>query len=118
MSMNHRDPASQPRAPAIKSSNRVQSPRLFCKLESRRWLRNERKVESDKAWDAMHRTLSDGERTRDGSEYPLNDVVLGGEVLHTGFFHDEPFGEHVVLPPKNCWVRSLARIRPMLLTHQ
>jgi len=31
--------ASQPRPPAIKSSNCVLSPRLFHKLKSRRWLR-------------------------------------------------------------------------------
>jgi hypothetical protein len=44
---------------------------------------SERKAESDKAWDAMHRTLSDGELTWDGGEYPLNHVVLGGELLYT-----------------------------------
>ena len=31
----------------------------------------------------MHRTLSDGELTWDGGEYPLNHVVLGGELLYT-----------------------------------
>ena len=44
----------------------------------------ERKAESDKAWDAMHRALSDGELTWEGGEYPLNHVVLGGELLYTG----------------------------------
>ncbi len=44
----------------------------------------ERKAESDKAWDAMHRALSDGELTWDGGDYPLNHVVLGGELLYTG----------------------------------
>src|SRR5262245_47219430 len=43
----------------------------------------ERKAESDKAWDAMHRTLSDGELSWDGGDYPLNHVVLGGELLYT-----------------------------------
>ena len=43
----------------------------------------ERKAESDKAWDAMHRTLSDGKLTWDGGKYPLNHVVLGGELLYT-----------------------------------
>jgi hypothetical protein len=43
----------------------------------------ERKAESDKAWDAMHRSFSDGELTWDGGEYPLNHVVLGGELLYT-----------------------------------
>ena len=41
------------------------------------------KAESDKAWDAMHRVLTDGKLTWDGGEYPLNHVVLGGELLYT-----------------------------------
>ena len=40
-------------------------------------------AESDKSWDAMHRTLADGELTWDGGEYPLNHVVLAGELLYT-----------------------------------
>ena len=43
----------------------------------------ERKAECDKAWDAMHRTLSDGELSGDGGNYPLNHVVLGGERLYS-----------------------------------
>jgi hypothetical protein len=41
------------------------------------------KAESDKAWDAMHRTLADGQLTWDGGTYPLNHVVLAGELLYT-----------------------------------
>jgi hypothetical protein len=41
-------------------------------------------AESDKAWDAMHRALSNGELTLDGGDYPLNHVVLGGEMLYEG----------------------------------
>jgi hypothetical protein len=37
-----------------------------------------------KAWGAMHRVLADGELTWDGGDYPLNHVVLGGQLLHTG----------------------------------
>ena len=40
-------------------------------------------AESDKAWDAMHRALSDGRLTDDGGAYPLNLVVLGGKALYT-----------------------------------
>jgi len=40
--------------------------------------------ESDKAWDAMHRALADGRLTYDGGRFPLNHVVLAGEVLYTG----------------------------------
>jgi hypothetical protein len=43
----------------------------------------ERKAESDKAWDAMHRVLADGELSWDAGEYPLNHVVLGGQRLYT-----------------------------------
>ena len=40
-------------------------------------------AESDKSWDAMHRALADGELTWNGGEYPLNHVVLGGELLYS-----------------------------------
>jgi hypothetical protein len=43
----------------------------------------ELKAECDKSWDAMHRTLADGQLSWDGGEYPLNHVVLGGEPLYT-----------------------------------
>jgi hypothetical protein len=41
-------------------------------------------AQSDKAWDAMHRGLADGELTWDGGQYPLNHVVLAGESLYDG----------------------------------
>jgi hypothetical protein len=40
-------------------------------------------AESDKAWDAMHRTLADGHLSWDGGTYPLNHAVLAGELLYT-----------------------------------
>ncbi len=40
-------------------------------------------ADGDKAWDAIHRTLTDGELTWDGGDYPLNHVVLAGELLYT-----------------------------------
>ncbi|WP_406696228.1 YfbM family protein [Singulisphaera sp. Ch08] len=40
-------------------------------------------AETDTAWDAIHRALTDGELTWDGGEYPLNHVVLAGELLYT-----------------------------------
>jgi hypothetical protein len=39
--------------------------------------------ESDKAWDAMHRALADGQLTWDGGTYPLNHAVLAGELLYS-----------------------------------
>lgn len=45
--------------------------------ESRTYL-----AQSDKAWDAMHRALSEGPLSYDGGKYPLNHVVLGGQPLY------------------------------------
>lgn len=39
-------------------------------------------AESDKAWDATHRALADGQLTYDGGAYPLSHVVLGGRPLY------------------------------------
>ena len=39
-------------------------------------------AESDKAWDAIHRALGDGEMSFAGGSYPLNHVILGGESLY------------------------------------
>lgn len=37
--------------------------------------------ETDKAWDAIHRCLTDGRLEWDNGEYPLNRVILGGKRL-------------------------------------
>jgi hypothetical protein len=39
---------------------------------------------TDKAWDALHRCVSDGTLWSDGGTYPLSHVVLGGRQLHEG----------------------------------
>ncbi len=41
-------------------------------------------AESDEAWDAMHRSLSNGTLFYDEGEYPLNRAVLGGKHLYDG----------------------------------
>ena len=41
-------------------------------------------AETDKAWDAMHRTLSDGSLDNEAGEYPLNRTIFGGKHLHEG----------------------------------
>lgn len=38
-------------------------------------------AQSDKAWDAIHRCLTDGELTYEGGTYPLNHVVIGGDFI-------------------------------------
>lgn len=40
-------------------------------------------AESDKAWDAIHRALSDGYLTWDGGQYPLNHTILAGRLLYS-----------------------------------
>ena len=41
-------------------------------------------VQSDKSWDALHRSLSNGTLYYDEGEYPLNRTVLGGKHLYDG----------------------------------
>jgi hypothetical protein len=41
-------------------------------------------AESDKAWDAMHRCLTDGRLGHGNGSYPLNHCVLGPRQLHKG----------------------------------
>ena len=38
-------------------------------------------AELGKSWDALHRSLTDGELAWDNGEYPLNHVIFGGEIL-------------------------------------
>ena len=38
-------------------------------------------INIDKAWDAIHRTLTDGYLHWENGEYPLNHVILGGKLL-------------------------------------
>lgn len=40
-------------------------------------------VETDKAWDAIHRCFEDGNLTCDGGEYPLNHMIMAGKHLCT-----------------------------------
>jgi len=38
--------------------------------------------ETDKAWDGIHRALTDGELAWDNGSYPFNHVIMGGERLY------------------------------------
>ncbi len=44
------------------------------------------KVDSDKAWDAIHRCLTNGTLDPDAGEYPLSLAVLGGRHLHEDYY--------------------------------
>ncbi|MEO3929151.1 DUF1877 family protein [Micromonosporaceae bacterium B7E4] len=46
------------------------------------WSEDRFKVDTDKAWDAIHRCLTDGTLDPDAGDYPLSHVVLGGRHLH------------------------------------
>jgi hypothetical protein len=39
-------------------------------------------AELNKAWDALHRSLTDGKLEHNNGEFPLNHVILGGEILY------------------------------------
>lgn len=41
-------------------------------------------AQTDKAWDAIHRALTDGYLTWDNGEYPLNHAILGGLDVMSG----------------------------------
>ena len=43
---------------------------------------SDRAFETDKAWDAIHRSLTDGNLTYDNGEYPLSHVIMGGDPLY------------------------------------
>lgn len=42
----------------------------------------ERFAEFDKSWDALHRSLTDGKFEWANGSFPLNHVILGGEVIY------------------------------------
>jgi len=44
----------------------------------------ERLAELDKSWDAIHRSLTDGKLEYRNGTFPLNHVILGGEILYHG----------------------------------
>ena len=44
------------------------------------------KVDTDKAWDPIHRCLTDGTLDPDGGEYPLSHTILGGRHLHDDIY--------------------------------
>lgn len=44
------------------------------------------KVDTDKAWDTIHRCLTDGTLEPEGGEYPLSYAILGGRHLHDEYY--------------------------------
>lgn len=72
------------------------------------------RVESDKAWDAIHRCLSDGTLDYDGGTYPLSHTVLGGADLDAGedyfvrYLTPEQVGDvaRALAPLDEAWMRE------------
>lgn len=44
-------------------------------------------AELDKAWDSIHRCLTDGKLEWENGDYPLNHIILGGELI----YHEEDY---------------------------
>jgi hypothetical protein len=42
----------------------------------------DRFAELDKSWDALHRSLTDGKLSWNNGTFPLNHVIIGGEMLY------------------------------------
>lgn len=70
---------------ALRAVAESERPDYLAEAIEERYLAGDKRyaAESDKAWDGMHRALADGKLTWDGGTYPLNHVVLGGELLYT-----------------------------------
>ena len=47
-------------------------------------------AQTDKAWDAIHRALTDGQLADDNGAFPLSHVVLGGQRLYAGEAVEHP----------------------------
>ncbi|MEV2238375.1 YfbM family protein [Micromonospora sp. NPDC049891] len=50
------------------------------------WDDDASKVDTDKAWDAIHRCLTDGTLDPEGGVYPLSHAVLGGRHLDDDYY--------------------------------
>jgi Domain of unknown function (DUF1877) len=50
------------------------------------WSDDDLTVETDKEWDAIHRSLGDGTLDPDAPEYPLSHAILGGRHMHDDYY--------------------------------
>ena len=64
----------------------------------------ERTCELDKAWDAMHRALTDGTLCFDCTGFPLGLAVLGGEIL---YFDGAEYDDYIITAKSPEQVRSV-----------
>lgn len=65
------------------SDDRDRLDHLQCEIEEKYFEEHgDRVAQSDKAWDAMHRSLSDGDLSYTTGPYPLRLAVIGGESIY------------------------------------
>ncbi|GGN90894.1 hypothetical protein GCM10010112_76720 [Actinoplanes lobatus] len=50
------------------------------------WDDDQLKVDTDKAWDEIHRCLTDGSLDPDAGDYPLSHAILGGRDMHDEYY--------------------------------
>ncbi|GGN36389.1 hypothetical protein FHR83_006364 [Actinoplanes campanulatus] len=50
------------------------------------WDDDQLKVDTDKAWDEIHRCLTDGSLDPDAGDYPLSHAILGGHGMHDDYY--------------------------------
>jgi len=67
---------------AAKGGDQVRQ--VIQELEEEETVWNERAYETDKAWDAIHRCLTDGTLDPAAGELPLNQAILGGRQMYSG----------------------------------
>lgn len=66
----------------------------------------ERTAELDTAWDAIHRSLTDGSLCFDCKDYPLGGVILGGEVL---YYDGDKYDDYVITAKSPLTVSELVK---------
>ncbi len=66
----------------------------------------ERTAELDKAWDAIHRALTDGSLCFDCAGYPLGGAILGGEIL---YYDGEEYDDYIITAKPPLMVAEVAK---------
>ena len=102
--------ADQERALLAADSDEVEA--ILGELEES-WGDESLKADSDKAWDAIHRCLTDGTLDPDAGEFPLSHAVLGGRHLH-----DDCYIVHVTAAEAREVSNALRPITPSWLRHR
>ena len=79
---------------------------LYEELEEEFWgAHPELVAETDKAWDGIHRALTDGHLDFDQGAYPMSHVIMGGERV---YFKDD----HIMILKTSRQVNDVARELP------